>query len=158
MWHIGETMTWHRSGYRLITWLLVYLILAGGIWPALYESQLPHDHVFVGGPPPADWENHPHNSPLFLIFGPPGGSRALSDDAPVSAEHPVAAGRVVSVYPGVPGVVLSIFTVTVLAAVLGMPPAPPLSSRLAFPRQRWPLVLTNGPATPPPRPTGRRRK
>jgi hypothetical protein len=150
MWHMGEIMTWHRSGYRLITWLLVYLILAGGIWPALYESQLPHDHFFVGGPPPADWENHPHNSPLFLTFGPPGGSWALSDDAPVSAEHPVAAGRVVSVKPGV---VLSIFTVTVLAAVLGMPPVPPLSLRLAFPRQRWPLVLTDGPATAPPRPT-----
>jgi hypothetical protein len=140
---------------RLITWLLVYLVLAGGIYPALYESQLPHDHLFVGGPPPANWENHPHENPLFVLLGAPAGSSAASDDdapfVPIVADHPDVPGRVVSVYPGVPGVVLSILTVTLLATVLGTVAAPQLTLRIQFLRSRWPMVLSDGPAPPPPR-------
>jgi hypothetical protein len=148
----SEPLCSHR---RLLTWLLVYLVLAGGIYPALYESQLPHDHLFVGGPPPADWENHSHENPLFVFFGPPAGMGDASDEEqlrPAATGHPPAAGRVVSVYPGVPGVVFSIFTVTTLAPAIGTLAVLLLSSRLAFPRGRWPVILAEGPATPPPRP------
>jgi hypothetical protein len=144
-----------RSGYRLVTWFLVYLVLAGGIYPALYESQIPHVHIVIGGPPPGNWQNHPHANPLFLLFGSPDGSLDSSDDdgptVATKADHAEAVGRVVSLYPSVPGVVLSLVTVTLLATVLATLAPPGLTSRFVLRQPRFRLVLIEGPTPPPPR-------
>jgi len=137
-----------------LTWILVYLVLAGGIYPALYENQLPHVHVFVGGPPPPDWENHLHENPLNVLFGSAAETGLTAGgDPPAStkAGRPKTFGRVVSIYPGVPRVILSLVTVTVLGMALGTLAPPGLTSRIG----RWlptrPAVLIEGPTPPPPR-------
>ncbi|HLZ08985.1 MAG TPA: hypothetical protein VKT80_10385, partial [Chloroflexota bacterium] len=57
----------------------------------------------------------------------------------------------VSIYPGVPRVILSLVTVTVLGMALGTLAPPGLTSRIG----RWlptrPAVLIEGPTPPPPR-------
>jgi hypothetical protein len=152
---VGEALNWPRSGYRLVTWFLVYLILAGGIYPALYESQLPHLHLVIGGPPPPNWQSHPHENPLFLLLGSPSGTAATSDDdglaVPTTASHSRAVGRVVSVYPGVPSVILSLVIVTLLGTVFGTL-APPGQTSWIEPREPLGrLMLVEGPSPPPPR-------
>ena len=142
------------AGWRLLTTLLVVLVLAGGVCPALYGPLVPHTHLILGGPPPADWEHHAHPSPLTIFFGPPVGSAASApeDDeaAPATARH-VAAGTVVSLYSGDPAIVLSLLAIGVVV---------PSAFALVRPDRSAPLHLTPScciplmprkPIPPPPR-------
>lgn len=155
---------------RLISIVLVLLVTAGGLCPALYLGMLPHQHLFVGGSPPADWENHDHPNPLFALFGSPAGSRApirssgesVSGNGP--ANQPVSLAnalsnslrpvRVVSLYPGLPGLVLSVVTLSAVVPTRLSRPAIawtwPVPAFSPSPRGRRPVE----PPTPPPRSAG----
>lgn len=142
-----------------MTGVLVLLVLAGGVCPALYGEMLPHTHLFVGGPPPANWEHHEHPNPLVEIFGPPPGAPSAPPDVgladPAASGPPppsrLAPGRVISLYPGADPSIVSVldFAVIVPAALhvaglaLGIP--------LRRPASRLLPQVAEGPAPPPPR-------
>lgn len=95
--------------------VLIFVIYVGSVCPPLYEGVLPHDHLFVGGPPPADWESHHHDNPLAALLGGADSSAAV---APVSEPAILGAieikrgqtGKVVSLYAAPSALILSVFT------------------------------------------------
>ncbi len=146
-------------GQRGWTWLLVALVFAGGICPALYGAQLPHEHLFVGGPPPANWEQHRHANLLLLLFGPPGPSERPDDDldlAPASSTpgispRAIADGRVISLYPGTDPSVLTLIDFAVIVPIIRTPIAALVPARLVTASLQLRPQTAEAPDPPPPR-------
>ena len=110
---------------RAIVMLLATMVLSGGMFPAMYAGTMPHTHLFIGGPPPPDWQDHQHPNPLDALFGPPvatASPAARLAAAQVSAENildsalptGLGTGRVVSIYQGSSILVLSVLALTML--------------------------------------------
>lgn len=158
----GAAGWWHRA----LAPLLVLVVMVGGVCPALYGSQIPHAHLFVGGSPPPGWESHEHDNPLLTFFGPPvrsldarqtepglqPSSQSTQTTPPASRATPSSpGGRVVSVYSG-----STVLVVTVLA-ITGLAPTPPdprgasLSSPVAPLQSDFIAHFGEGPPLPPPR-------
>lgn len=143
---------WHR----LVTFILVALVLAGGTCPALYGEIVPHEHLFVGGAPPANWQHHTHENPLQAFFGTPGGQGDA--DEPFSPEvllpspgSSLRAGRVVSVYTGTTVLVV---TAVEMGAILTLPATidlPDRGLRIWQLRLAFPVSIFDDPPLPPPR-------
>lgn len=143
------------AGNRAVfTWLLTMLVFAGGVYPALYGPLQPHEHLFVGGPPPADWEDHSHPNPLFVLLGSPGGMVAMTTN--VDATQPgvanrIATGKVVSVFSTDPTLLTQFLAFVVLVPpVSGLEP-PGLDLWMATGPLDFDSQLSGGPAPPPPR-------
>jgi hypothetical protein len=142
---------------RYVALVLATLVLAGGIYPSLYLGQLPHTHVFVGGPPPADWEDHQHENPLDYLFGPPVGSItpsvATGQDRPGNEKTPSwSDGRVVSVYsPAGALVVVTVLSYALLIPVGGWLGLIPLTLQFVSRPDRPSPRGAARPPTPPPR-------
>jgi len=108
-----------------LVFLLATMVLSGGMFPAMYAGLMPHTHLFIGGPPPPDWEDHEHPNPLDALFGPPVAATSplahLSADQilnghgfGLSVPNGLGTGRVVSIYQGSSILVLSLLALTVL--------------------------------------------
>lgn len=110
----------HLSGLETVLFrgtiaVLIFVVYVGSVCPPLYESVLPHDHLFVGGPPPADWESLHHDNLLAVLLGGADSSAAV---APVSepailgtfAVERGQTGKVVSLYVAPSVLILSVFT------------------------------------------------
>jgi hypothetical protein len=140
---------------RALSLLLAGLVLVGGICPAVYGALQPHRHLFLGGPPPADWQNHAHPNPLYRLLGPPAG--AAVSDARDEVPRPGATagldeGRVVSLYAGDLDV-LSLFLDAVVL-VPAMPALEPPGPTMGVEISPSPVAhqVSDEPAVPPPRP------
>ncbi|MGH2460386.1 MAG: hypothetical protein ACRDIY_16150 [Chloroflexota bacterium] len=136
---------------RPATWLVLLTVLAGGVCPALYGDQVPHEHLFVGGSPPAGWESHAHPNPLVTFL-----DRSANPivEATTSATTPPGKGlapvRVISVYDGMVAV-LSIIAVTVAIPCLASLPRPDPGREVVFVSRPLRPLTSHRPMTPPPR-------
>jgi hypothetical protein len=153
IWDEVVLLLWTR-GRRPVAALLVALVLAGGICPALYLGQIPHTHLFVGGPPPLDWEDHQHDNPLLELLGSP--ARALaadSGDLIGSSAKPdgLDVGRVVSVYAGAPWAVMALIAVSLLGPTVNRLLYSSTGVRFFLPEWRLVALLAEAPSAPPPR-------
>ena len=139
---------------RAMTPVILFAVLLGGVFPALYEDALPHEHIFVGGPPPADWENHPHPNPLLILFAPKAPSELTTDGANQfgkTGPNHVKATRVVSLYSGSVLLVLSVVALDVVVPAASALPAPRPLRQIIF---ASPIMIPQacpGPPSPPPR-------
>ena len=174
-------MTWrfperkaHRWPRRAVAAVLILLVFAGGWCPALYGDLLPHEHIFINGPPPAGWEHHEHPNPLFTLLGSPDHAQASGEaltstgmnDAPAAGGNPASSPLDPSVAPRAtpPGTtvhVLSVFNplLLVLTAV-AIAATTPIADPIAYADRGWRVsCLTSalhdlgnaGPPLPPPR-------
>jgi hypothetical protein len=137
---------------QAVTWVLIIVVLAGGVCPALYGAVLPHEHLFVGGLPPADWENHPHPNPIIeLLPGGTGARAAVAEAIPSpSMSRALAAGHVVSLYAGLTSLVLTIVVVDgILPAWVTLPRPNPGPELRVDPPILHPLTIWPPPAPPP---------
>lgn len=89
--------------FRGTTAVLIFVVFMGAVCPPLYEGLLPHDHIFIGGPPPANWQYHHHDNPLAGLFG--GGD---ADDAISPVAEPAILGAF-AVESGQTGKVFSLY-------------------------------------------------
>lgn len=142
------------------TILLLALLLAGGLCPALYAGQVPHAHLFVGGPPPPNWEHHDHDNPLIILLGAPPGPVTRPDEVSApgargsavnSSSAPVTTGRVVSLYAGSPILVISIIDFATLHVLVGAMGAVEFARRLRPLEITPPAEPNRRPPSPPPR-------
>ncbi len=139
---------------QAVTWALIVVVLAGGVCPALYGAVLPHEHLFVGGPPPADWENHAHPNPLAELLGSPNRSRApVSTSSPAHplATHELTGGRVVSLYAGGLSLLLTIVAVDGMVPTWDQLPLPIPGLEIIFDALALHHLAVWPPLTPPPR-------
>ena len=144
-----------RSEYawvvRPATWVLLVMMLAGGVCPALYGDQVPHEHLFVGGSPPAGWESHAHPNPLDTLLG--GQAEPAAGLAVGRAAHALdglAPARVISVYDGMV-VVLSIIALTIAIPFLDCLPRPVRGRKVDFFSLPLHPLVARAPVAPPPR-------
>lgn len=139
---------------HVTTWVLVAVVLAGGICPALYGAVLPHEHLFVGGPPPADWEQHVHPNPLVELLGSldapvtPVSTRTLPDPLVM---HGLTAGRVVSLYAGELPLLLTIVAIDGMVPAWDQLPLPIPGLEIIFDELPLYHLTVWPPLTPPPR-------
>ena len=144
--------SWWR---RWVSAVLVVLVFAGSVCPALYAGILPHRHIFVGGPPPANWEqDHQHPNPLSDFFGAPGRAQAPVGPTialPTTSTNQVTSGHVVSVYDGTTSLVVTSVTIEAVILLLTLLHRPQPGGAVARRSTRARPSLTNGPPTPPPR-------
>lgn len=152
IWRFPERSeyVWAR---RACAGLLMLVVLVGGLCPALYGDQIPHEHLFVGGAPPVNWEQHDHPNPLFAFFGSSNRSAQPVDRSVAAAASPGRAletGRVVSVYDGTV-FILSIMVVTVALPLLDSLPRPDPGREISFASPRLFHLVVRGPTPPPPR-------
>lgn len=144
-----------RSEYAWIlrpaTWILLLMVLAGGVCPALYGDQVPHEHLFVGGSPPAGWESHAHPNPLVPLFAHSAGRSAHPGvESARAVGEGLAPVRVISVYAGMVDV-LSIIAVTIAIPFLVSLPRPDPGREVVFVSLPLHPLATRRPMTPPPR-------
>ncbi|HEX5414072.1 MAG TPA: hypothetical protein VFZ25_00300 [Chloroflexota bacterium] len=143
--------------YRGTTAVLIFVILTGAVCPPLYAGVLPHDHLFIGGPPPINWRQHHHHDPLAALFGSGATDPAivvLSEPAILGTPgvEPAQTGRVVSLFAAPAALVLSVIALAMLipgwlflslATILGTVRTHVAVLLSAEPAAPWP---------PPPRP------
>jgi hypothetical protein len=138
---------------RVIGAILVVGVLLGGIFPVLYGDLLPHEHLFFGGAPPVNWEQHEHPNPVLIILGRASattvGRAALAPGTTLAlVDRPV---RIVSVYAGPMGIVASLVALVVILPA--MRPAALLTdwTTIELAGHWWHIAMARGPLPPPPR-------
>jgi|GEM_PF-6793088 len=114
--------------FRGATAGLIFAVFMGATYPPLYESVMPHDHLFLGGAPPPNWEAHHHDDPLATLLGsPPASVLTVARSEPANLDileiAPGQTGKVISIYAAPPTLVLSLLTLAMLAPVLAGPPS-----------------------------------
>ncbi len=131
---------------RGVLWTVAALVLLGGIFPSLYAGQVPHDHLFLGGLPPAGWEHHAHPNPLEILLGggPASGGADLAGDR-------LGAARVVSIYEGTGLIILAVVTIAAVLAAAWRPPQPALIGVVSAAPPHLAPRWRPRPPTPPPR-------
>ncbi len=155
-----------RNFQRWCILLLATLVLAGGMYPALYESILPHTHLFIGGPPPPHWQDHEHPNPLTALLGSPVAVSAsavrwshTASENPFAVDrflpdlpnNTLANGRVVSVYQGLNILVVSLLALDILVPSFTGKVGLFCLGRLALLPGIMPGSLDHRPEFPPPR-------
>ena len=137
---------------------LVACVLPGGILPALYGPLLPHAHVFLGGPPPVNWEQHEHPSLLSMLAGQPSAvsltnprdnsTSSTSSSVVGTSLHP---GKVVSLYDGTFTILIVWSTIAVLVPALLTPILAPRVGPVRVWLRRCIQREPDLPLVPPPR-------
>lgn len=155
MWITMEAwISTRQQPLRLVRWVVLLGILIGSICPSLYGDLVPHQHLFVGGPPPVGWERHEHPDLLTLLFGPIQLARSSARPGEVVRPplDPPGAVHVLSVYNGLTSLVLSDLSIAAVAQLQALLPPPILAGPVIAALRPWQGLPPRRPPLPPPRP------
>jgi hypothetical protein len=140
---------------RVSSLMLIVGVLLGGTFPPLYGDLVPHGHLFLGGPPTPGWEQHDHPNPVLVLLGrstapsPPIGPDAASLPSTEQSLH--QSTRVLSVYDGLAGSVVSLIALAMILPFLGLFRPPVTWTRMRSADDRQTPAVPRGPSPPPPR-------
>lgn len=145
-----KVLDWPR---RVVAVILTAAVLLGGVFPPLYGEVLPHEHLFVGGPPPVNWQSHEHPNPLITLLRASAHPSATVNGTNAEAlpTNALAQGQVVSLYSGSLLLVVTIFALDLALPLADALPPPPLVRQIEFVPAAARSAPIQAPPLPPPR-------